>query len=55
MFRFLASLINPNDTANSEQQIQIGLNLITCALEVGVEAIERFPSLMGLVKDDLCR
>jgi len=55
LLRFLASLINPNDPQNTEQQIQIGLSLITSALEVGVESMEKFPSLMILVKDDICR
>jgi brefeldin A-resistance guanine nucleotide exchange factor 1 len=55
LLRFLASLINPYDQQNSEQQVQIGLNLITCALEVGVDSISRYPSLMSLVKDELCR
>jgi hypothetical protein len=33
-FRFLASLINPHEPQNTEPQIQIGLSLISCALEV---------------------
>merc|ERR1719470_728496 len=55
LLRFLASLINPHETANSEAQINIGLALITTALEVGVDSLSRFPSLLGLTQDSICR
>eukprot|EP00090_Calanus_glacialis_P001547 TRINITY_DN11122_c0_g1_i1.p1 TRINITY_DN11122_c0_g1~~TRINITY_DN11122_c0_g1_i1.p1 ORF type:complete len:1921 (+),score=712.97 TRINITY_DN11122_c0_g1_i1:73-5835(+) len=55
LLRFLASLINPHETANTEAQINIGLSLITTALEVGVDSLSRFPSLLGLTQDSICR
>merc|ERR1719500_1854688 len=55
LLRFLASLINPHETANTEAQINIGLALITTALEVGVDSLSRFPSLLGLAQDSICR
>ena len=55
LLRFLASLINPHEPANTETQINIGLSLVATALEVGVEALVRFPSLLSLVQDSLCR
>merc|ERR1719500_1996239 len=55
LLRFLASLINPHEQANSEQQLQIGLNLVTCALEVGVDSLALFPSLLALTQDEICR
>jgi len=53
--RFLAALINQYDQENSERHVQVGLSLITCALEVGVESMKNYPSLMMLIKDDLSR
>ena len=55
LLRFLASLINPHEPANTEAQINIGLSLVITALEVGVSYIEKFPSLLSLVQDSLCR
>ena len=55
LLRFLASLINPHEQANSEQQLQIGLNLVSCALEVGVDSLAIFPSLLALTQDEICR
>jgi len=55
LLRFLASLINPHETANTEAQINIGLSLVTTALEVGVDSLARFPSLLGLIQDSICR
>jgi len=55
LLRFLASLINPHEPANSEAQINIGLSLITTALEVGVDSLVKFPSLLGLAQDSICR
>ena len=51
----MASLINPHEAANTETQINIGLSLVTTALEVGVEHLAKFPSLLMLVQDSLCR
>ena len=55
LLRFLISLINPHEAGNTEAQINIGLSLITTALEVGVTSIGRFPSLLAMVQDNLCR
>ncbi|XP_031761944.1 Golgi-specific brefeldin A-resistance guanine nucleotide exchange factor 1 isoform X3 [Xenopus tropicalis] len=53
LFRFLISLTNPHDRHNSEVMIHMGLQLITVALESA--PIENYVSLLGLVKDELCR
>jgi len=55
LLRFLASLINPHETANTEAQINIGLSLVTTALEVGVDSLAKFPSLLSLTQDSICR
>ncbi|XP_078499344.1 Golgi-specific brefeldin A-resistance guanine nucleotide exchange factor 1 isoform X2 [Lissotriton helveticus] len=53
LFRFLVSLINPHDRHNSEVMIHMGLQLLTVALESA--ALSNYASLLGLVKDELCR
>ncbi|KAG8435109.1 hypothetical protein GDO86_013165 [Hymenochirus boettgeri] len=53
LFRFLISLTNPHDRHNSEVMIHMGLQLITVALESA--PIANYVSLLGLVKDELCR
>ncbi|KAG8552110.1 hypothetical protein GDO81_004410 [Engystomops pustulosus] len=53
LFRFLISLTNPHDRHNSEVMIHMGLQLITVALECA--PIANYGSLLGLVKDELCR
>ncbi|KAM4704421.1 Golgi-specific brefeldin A-resistance guanine nucleotide exchange factor 1 [Rhinophrynus dorsalis] len=53
LFRFLISLTNPHDRHNSEVMIHMGLQLITVALESA--PIANYVSLLGLIKDELCR
>ncbi|PIO25122.1 hypothetical protein AB205_0135630, partial [Aquarana catesbeiana] len=53
LFRFLISLANPHDRHNSEVMMHMGLQLITVALESA--PIANYSSLLGLVKDELCR
>ncbi|XP_067876505.1 Golgi-specific brefeldin A-resistance guanine nucleotide exchange factor 1 isoform X3 [Heterodontus francisci] len=53
LFRFLISLTNPHDRHNSDVMIHIGLQLLTIALESA--HIANYTSLLGLVKDELCR
>ncbi|XP_069096639.1 Golgi-specific brefeldin A-resistance guanine nucleotide exchange factor 1 isoform X1 [Pleurodeles waltl] len=53
LFRFLVSLINPYDRHNSEVMIHMGLHLLTVALESST--LSNYASLLGLVKDELCR
>ena len=55
LFRFLVSLINPHDGHNQDSMIQIALHLIATALETGAEHLDKFESLLLLVKDDLAR
>ena len=50
LFRFLISLINPNDRHNSDVMTHMGVALVTVALESGVDHIPAFPSLLSLVK-----
>jgi brefeldin A-resistance guanine nucleotide exchange factor 1 len=35
--------------------IHMGLTLLTVALEIGADSIGKYNSLLGLVKDELCR
>ncbi|KAJ8418284.1 hypothetical protein AAFF_G00139930 [Aldrovandia affinis] len=53
LFRFLISLTNPNDRHNSDVMMHMGLQLLTVALEAAHMA--PYQSLLGLVKDELCR
>ncbi|XP_077538391.1 sec7 domain-containing protein garz [Haemaphysalis longicornis] len=61
LLRFLASLLFvPEAVGHSQQQglemmIHSGLNLLAVALESGADHISAFPSLLSLVKDDVCR
>lgn len=53
LFRFLISLTNPHDRHNSEVMIHMGLHLLTVALESA--PIAQCQSLLGLIKDEMCR
>nr|XP_023659672.1 Golgi-specific brefeldin A-resistance guanine nucleotide exchange factor 1 isoform X2 [Paramormyrops kingsleyae] len=53
LFRFLISLTNPHDRHNSDVMLHMGLQLLTVALEAAY--IAPYQSLLGLVKDELCR
>lgn len=53
LFRFLISLTNPHDRHNTDAMMHMGLQLLTVALESSHMA--NYQSLLGLVKDELCR
>ncbi|KAK2832680.1 hypothetical protein Q5P01_016569 [Channa striata] len=53
LFRFLISLTNPHDRHNTDAMMHMGLQLLTVALESA--RIANYQSLLGLVKDELCR
>ncbi|XP_012270062.1 Golgi-specific brefeldin A-resistance guanine nucleotide exchange factor 1 isoform X2 [Orussus abietinus] len=55
LFRFLISLCNPIDKQNTEVMTHLGLSLLQVALEIAADALSKFPSLLALAKDDLCR
>lgn len=55
LFRFLVSLCSPLDKQNNEIMMHLGLSLLQVALEIAADALSNFPSLLVLVKDDLCR
>ncbi|XP_015907017.1 Golgi-specific brefeldin A-resistance guanine nucleotide exchange factor 1 isoform X3 [Parasteatoda tepidariorum] len=55
LFRYLVSLVNPHDRHNSETMIQVGLNLLTVALEAGADNLGRFGSFLVLIRDETCR
>ncbi|XP_054719595.1 Golgi-specific brefeldin A-resistance guanine nucleotide exchange factor 1-like [Uloborus diversus] len=55
LFRYLVCLVNPHDRHNSETMIQVGLNLITVALEAGADNLGRFGSFLVLIRDETCR
>ncbi|KAK8721863.1 hypothetical protein OTU49_012614 [Cherax quadricarinatus] len=55
VFRFLISLTSPTNEQNTPSMILTALNLLTVGLEVGAHHINLTPSLMTLLKDQLCR
>lgn len=55
LLRFLVSLTNSVDGHNTDVMIQMGLSLLTVALESGADHIALFKSLLTLVRDDMCR
>ena len=55
LLRFLISLINPLERQNSEAMIQVGLRLLTIAVETAADVIAAVPSLLSLIQDETCR
>lgn len=55
LLRFLVSLINPRDRQNTDNMITMGLSLLTVAMETGGHHLSRFPSLLDLIRDSLCK
>ena len=55
LFRFLISLCNPLDKQNTDVMTHMGLSLLTVSFEVAADSIGNYPSLLVIVKDDLCR
>ncbi|XP_075980104.1 sec7 domain-containing protein garz [Anticarsia gemmatalis] len=55
LFRFLISLCNPLDSQNTSGMVHLGLSLVSTALEVAADQLAKYPSLLYLVKDPLCR
>ena len=56
LLKTIALMIRPHEPYNnSEQSIALGLELLTIALEYGGKHIGNYPSLVDLVKDDVCK
>lgn len=55
LLRFLVSLTNPHDRHNTDMMIHMGLSLLMVALESGADSIPNYKSLLGLVRDDMCK
>lgn len=56
LLKFISIIMCPQEPYNnSEQIVLLGLELMTIALEVGGRQIGNFPSLVDLVKDDVCK
>ncbi|XP_013140764.1 PREDICTED: Golgi-specific brefeldin A-resistance guanine nucleotide exchange factor 1 [Papilio polytes] len=55
LFRFVISLCNPLETQNTSAMVQLGLALAGTALEVAADLLPRYPALMLLLRDPLCR
>ena len=56
VLRFLVSITDPRDTSsNSPRLMATGLGLVSVALEVGCKELNRFPSLLAVVGNRLCR
>lgn len=55
LLQFLAVICDPHEKENTDIRIYISLSLLTIALEVGAENIAKYPSLLSIIKDKLCR
>jgi brefeldin A-resistance guanine nucleotide exchange factor 1 len=55
LFRFLLSLVNPQEKQNSEVMIHLGLKLLLVSVETGVDAIAMHSPIMSQVKNELCK
>ncbi|XP_040581498.1 Golgi-specific brefeldin A-resistance guanine nucleotide exchange factor 1 [Lepeophtheirus salmonis] len=55
LFRFLINLINPYESNVRPPMIEVALSLLATALEIGAKDIEKFESLLNLVKNDLSK
>uniref|UniRef100_A0A915KF72 SEC7 domain-containing protein n=1 Tax=Romanomermis culicivorax TaxID=13658 RepID=A0A915KF72_ROMCU len=69
LLRFLISISNPNEKQNSEDMLELGLNLLIVAFEAGADylgklvradrasksAAGRFTILLPLIKNELCK
>ncbi|XP_013166461.1 PREDICTED: Golgi-specific brefeldin A-resistance guanine nucleotide exchange factor 1 isoform X2 [Papilio xuthus] len=55
LFRFVISLCNPLEGQNTSAMVQLGLALAGTALEVAGDQLPRYPALLHLVRDPLCR
>ncbi|KAI6222894.1 SEC7 domain-containing protein [Aphelenchoides fujianensis] len=53
--RFSVSLANPLDSTNHEGMRMVGLNLVTIALETSIDHVCKYPNLVAIIKDDLCK
>lgn len=53
LFRFLISIMNPQDKQNSEEMSHMGIYLLTVALETAADHLPKYASLMSLVKNEL--
>lgn len=55
VFKILINLCDASDKQKTDIMVQTGLSLLTVAFEVSADTIGRFPSLLDLVKNKLCR
>ena len=55
LLTFLISLLNPSDRHNTDTMRSMGLTILSIALEVGGVSINKFPSLVTLVRDRLSK
>ncbi|ORZ01929.1 hypothetical protein BCR41DRAFT_342440 [Lobosporangium transversale] len=55
LLRVLISLLNPHDQQHTDRMRLMALSILDVALEVGGRSITKFPALMSLVADDMCK
>ncbi|KAG0242430.1 GDP/GTP exchange factor for ARF [Actinomortierella wolfii] len=55
LLRVLISLLNPHDQQHTDRMRLMALSILDVALEVGGRSIARFPTLLGLVSDEMCK
>ncbi|KAF9163079.1 GDP/GTP exchange factor for ARF [Actinomortierella ambigua] len=55
LLRVLISLLNPHDQQHTDRMRLMALSILDVALEVGGRSIVRFPNLLGLVSDEMCK
>lgn len=46
--------MNPADAQNNDEMSHMGVYLLTVALEIAVDHIPKYSSLLALVKNELC-
>ncbi|KNC71482.1 hypothetical protein SARC_15976, partial [Sphaeroforma arctica JP610] len=55
LFRFLTTLIDPKDPDNTDGMLRLGIQLLTVAVEVAGPLFPEFPTLLGLLSNEMCR
>ncbi|KAG0371001.1 GDP/GTP exchange factor for ARF [Gamsiella multidivaricata] len=55
LLRVLISLLNPHDQQHTDRMRLMALSILDVALEVGGKSITKFPALMSLAADDMCK
>lgn len=55
LLRFLISISTPEERQNSDDMLELGLNLLVVAMEAAADHIGRYAILLPLIKNELCK